>query len=67
MTPIRLTNTAKADLLEVWLYAAEENTAAADRLIDEVGRRAIVELDPDFPDWTDRIQAKPYLADISGC
>lgn len=36
MTPIRLTNTAKADLLEIWLYAAEESTAAADRLIDEL-------------------------------
>jgi hypothetical protein len=34
---------------------------------DEVGRRAIVELDPDFPDWTDRIQAAPYLANIPGC
>jgi hypothetical protein len=34
---------------------------------DEVGRRAIVELDPDFPEWTDRIQAAPYLASIPGC
>jgi toxin ParE1/3/4 len=36
MIPIRLTATAKADLLEIWLYAATENTAAADRLIDEL-------------------------------
>jgi plasmid stabilization system protein ParE len=36
MMPIRLTATAKADLLEIWLYAAAESTAAADRLIDEL-------------------------------
>lgn len=36
MMPIRLTDSAKADLLEIWLYAAQENTTAADLLIDEL-------------------------------
>jgi len=35
---IRRTPRARQDLIEVWLYIATDNEAAADRLLDRVGK-----------------------------
>lgn len=40
MARVRLTRSAETDLLEAWLYIAEENPAAADRLLDAIEREA---------------------------
>lgn len=36
MASLRFTRSAENDLLEAWLYVAEENPVAADRLIDRI-------------------------------
>ena len=36
MTRVVLTDSAKQDLLDVWLYIAADNPDAADRLLDEI-------------------------------
>lgn len=38
-TRIRLSGPARADLLEIWCYVAEEDFAAADRLLERIHRR----------------------------
>jgi toxin ParE1/3/4 len=40
MQKVRLTQSAQTDLLEAWLYIAEENPQAADRLLDTIDREA---------------------------
>ena len=36
MSRLHISTAARADLLEIWAYIAEHNTAAADRLIDDI-------------------------------
>lgn len=36
MASLRFTRSAESDLLEAWLYVAEENPIAADHLIDKI-------------------------------
>src|SRR5512133_2181909 len=36
MSRLRVSSAARADLLEIWAYIAEENGAAADRVVDEI-------------------------------
>jgi len=40
MHKVQLTQSAQTDLLEAWLYIAEENPQAADRLLDTIDREA---------------------------
>ena len=35
---VQFTQSAQTDLLEAWLFIAEENLAAADRLLDQIKR-----------------------------
>ena len=35
---VQFTQSAQTDLLEAWLFIAEENLAAADRLLDQIER-----------------------------
>ena len=37
--PVTRTSRAEEDLIEIWLYVAEENPAAADRLLDKIDAR----------------------------
>lgn len=39
MRPVRNTRQAEADLLDIWLYVARDNLAAAERLFDRLERR----------------------------
>jgi toxin ParE1/3/4 len=42
-TPIIIrTARAEEDLIEIWLYIAEDNPVAADRLLDEIDRRILL-------------------------
>lgn len=36
---LKLSGPARADLLEIWLYIAEDNPGAADRLLERIHRR----------------------------
>ena len=36
--PLRRTQRARADILDIWLYVAERNSKAADRVLDEIER-----------------------------
>ena len=36
MTVIRRTAQAEEDLVDIWLYIAQDNPGAADRLLDEI-------------------------------
>jgi plasmid stabilization system protein ParE len=36
MARVTLTRSAQTDLLEAWLYVAEENQQAADRMLDAI-------------------------------
>jgi toxin ParE1/3/4 len=36
MARVALTQSAQTDLLEAWLYIAEENQQAADRMLDAI-------------------------------
>ena len=36
MSRLRISNAARADLLDIWTYVAENNGDAADHLIDEI-------------------------------
>lgn len=38
MEPVRLSDLARTDLEEIWLYIAQDNPAAADRFIERVYR-----------------------------
>ena len=38
MARVTLAQSAQADLLEAWLYLAEENQQAADRMLDTVDK-----------------------------
>ena len=35
---VQFTQSAQTDLLEAWLFIAEDNLAAADRLLDQIER-----------------------------
>ncbi|MDQ2634330.1 MAG: type II toxin-antitoxin system RelE/ParE family toxin [Pseudomonadota bacterium] len=37
--PVTRTDRAEEDLVEIWLYIAHENPAAADRVLDEIDAR----------------------------
>lgn len=40
MASVTLTKSAQTDLLEAWLYIAEENQQAADRVLDDIESEA---------------------------
>lgn len=40
MTRVTLAQSARSDLLEAWLYIAEENQQAADRVLDTIDKEA---------------------------
>lgn len=40
MARVQFTQSAQTDLLEAWLFIAEENPAAADRVLDAIEREA---------------------------
>lgn len=40
MARVLYTDSAQSDLLEAWLYIAEENLAAADRVLDTIVQEA---------------------------
>ena len=40
MAPVRFTQWAQTDLLEAWLFIAEENPPAADRVLDSIEQEA---------------------------
>lgn len=40
MTTLRYTDSAENDLLETWLFIAEDNPQAADRVVDTIDREA---------------------------
>jgi toxin ParE1/3/4 len=40
MARVTLTQSAQTDLLEAWLYVAEENQQAADRMLDAIENEA---------------------------
>jgi len=58
MSRIRFTNSAEADLLELWLNIAEENPVAADESLDSI--QATVSLLGTQPEMG---RARPELAD----
>jgi len=58
MSRIRFTNSAEADLLELWLNIAEENLVAADESLDSI--QATVSLLGTQPEMG---RARPELAD----
>lgn len=58
MSHIRFTNSAEADLLELWLNIAEENLVAADESLDSI--QATVSLLGTQPEMG---RARPELAD----
>jgi toxin ParE1/3/4 len=39
MARLRRTSDARSDLAAIWLYIAQDNTVAADRLMDEIDRK----------------------------
>lgn len=58
MLRVRLTHSAEADLLELWLYIAEENLVAADEALDSI--QSTVSLLATQPEMG---RARPELAD----
>ena len=38
---VQFTQSAQTDLLEAWLFIAEENLSAADHLLDQIAREAL--------------------------
>jgi toxin ParE1/3/4 len=55
MPDIRRTAQAEADLIELWLYIAQDNPSAADRLLDEIEDKFLLlaanpQLGPTRPD-----------------
>lgn len=58
MLRVRLTHSAEADLLELWLYIAEENLVAADEALDSI--QSTVSLLAAQPEMG---RARPELAD----
>lgn len=45
MEMVRLSRSAQADLLEAWLFVAEANVAAADRMLDAIERESVALLE----------------------
>ena len=46
---LRFTQRAESDLLEAWLFIAEQNLTAADRLLDQINREtATIEINIRF-------------------
>lgn len=39
MPKISITSLAESDLLDIWLYIAQDNIAAADSFLDEIGNK----------------------------
>ncbi len=79
MARVTLTQSAQADLLEAWLFIAEENPLAADRVLDAIEREAnTLLLQPLMgrarPELADGVRTWPtstpyilfYLADDAG-
>lgn len=58
MLRVRLTHSAEADLLELWLYIAKENPVAADESLDSI--QATVSLLASQPEMG---RTRPELAD----
>ena len=55
MAQVRYTRQARADLIDIWLYIAADNQAAADRCLDDLEARCsrlatFPELGPERPD-----------------
>ena len=69
MLRIRFTNSAEADLLELWLSIAEENLVAADESLD-----SILEMGKARPEFADGLRSFPtrtsyiifYMLDKNG-
>jgi toxin ParE1/3/4 len=51
---IRRTRKAEIDLTEIWLYLAEGNEAAADRVLDEIER--VCRLIATVPKWGESVR-----------
>ncbi len=79
MERVRYTQSAQTDLLEAWVFIAEDNPAAADRVLDTIEResnilllqplmgRARVELAANIRSWpTSTPYMLFYLADEEG-
>jgi len=79
MARVTLAQSAQTDLLEAWLYIAEENQQAADRMLDAIEKEAhTLSLQPLMgrarPELVDRLRSWPtstpyilfYLADGDG-
>ena len=62
MLRVRLTHSAEADMLELWLYIAEENLVAADEALDSI--QSTVSLLAAQPEMG---RARPELADELRC
>ncbi len=45
MAKLLYSASAESDLLEAWLYVAEDNVAAADRMLDQIDAQATLLLD----------------------
>lgn len=58
MRRARFTNSAEADLLELWLIIAEENLVAADELLDSIKTTALL-----LATQPEMGRARPELAD----
>jgi len=55
---VRFTSSAEADLIELWLFVAEDNPAAADREVDSIYETAtLIGTQPEIG------RARPELAD----
>ena len=79
MARVTLAQSAQTDLLEAWLYIAEENQQAADRMLDTIEKEThTLSLQPLMgrarPELADRIRSWPtstsyilfYLTDDAG-
>ena len=79
MARVTLAQSARIDLLEAWLYVAEENQQAADRMLDAIDKEARTLLRQPLmgrarPELADGVRSGPtstpyilfYLADDEG-
>ena len=67
-----LTQSAQTDLLEAWLYIAEENQQAADRMLDAIEKEArTLLLQPLMgrapPELADRVRSWPTPTPYTSC
>lgn len=62
MSPIILDRDAKADLIDIWQYIAQDNEAAADRMLDRIwdGFRVIAR----FPNGGTLRPSWPHNCDV---